>query len=291
MPYPALPTARRIHYEIDGSIVGWNGSGVGFSGGMVNIASAAQMLALNEETPTVDSTLFVVSGGTLNSCVYVLFSELKDLSFFMHRMTGGSSGTYTAIQGSTNTTTGVDGTWNTIGTGAGTAQATGSGDWWRSTAPQALTSNNTGLIGVRFGVGQNLSNYNFKNVYLWGAKSSGQTPNDILFLQADGVTEWTSDDDWGDVQSTAGFVTHTYYVKNASASLTANSVTVKSNGSDTGQWTVSLDNITFGSTVSVGSLAPGATQIIYVKYTPVALAGGVLRPYAAFIEADVVSWS
>jgi hypothetical protein len=153
-----------------------------------------------------------------------------------------------------------------------------------------LTANNTNLIGLRFRIVR-AYNYHVGSVYLWGTKHAGATPDDILFLESDATTEWPNDDDWGDINAGAAAVTHQYYVKNSSATKTANTITVKSSGSDTGRWTVSKDNITFTSSVSITSLAPGATQVIYFKFTPPSPASGVYRPYAAYLEADVTSWT
>lgn len=66
---------------------------------------------------------------------------------------------------------------------------------------------------------------------------------------------------------------------------------VKSSGSDSARWTVSLDNVSFASSQSISSLAPGATQVVYFKFTPPSPGSGVYRPYAGYLEADVTSWS
>ena len=285
MPYPALPSSRRRHYEIDGSIFGWNQTS--YATGMTSVASGAQMLALNEETPSVDSALYSAAGG--QNFFYLMFPELVDVTNFICRCGSGGQ-VFQNIQTSPDSTNGNDGTWNTPST-SGTLNVFGSGgDWWRSTTPASLTTNNTSLKGIRFQI-QMASNGTLNNVYVWGTKHSGQTPDDIIFLESDGATEWPNDEDWGDIPAGTGASVHTYYVKNASGTHTANTITLKMSGSDSTRWTISLDNVSFGSSQSISSLVAGAQQIFYVKFTPPTAAAANYRPYAGYIEADVVSWS
>lgn len=294
MPYSALPAARRRHYEIDGTVEGWNTTS--FAAGMTSLATPAQMLTLNEESPTVDAAITSVpSPGDL--FFYVLFPERVDLSFFVVRFANVQIGNLTLsnLTSSSDTTNGADGTWTAMAS-TGTRLydiTTGAGDWWRANAPATLTSNNTNITAIRFQVhnGDTLTNSGFRNLYIWGTKHSGQTPEDIIILQSDATTEWPNDDDWGDVGAGTAAVTHTYYVKNTSATLTANAITVKASGSDSARWTVSLDNASFASSKSIASLAPGATQVVYFKFTPPALTAGTSRPYAAYLEADVTNWA
>jgi hypothetical protein len=283
--------------------MGYNVNG-GFGAGLTTILSSGTMAILDEESPTVPGpaiSSWCTGGSNASMYFWTIFPELVDISYQMQRQhqAGGNGYTFSfsSAQSSPDTTTGVDGTWSNLTFGSGTqiANLNTGGDWWRSTAPSAITVNGTGIKAIRFQIlasGGNINSAAFMdNQYFWGTKHSGQTPDDIVFLEADDATEWPNDDDWGDVQAASTPVSHTYYVQNSSSGKTANTITIKSSGSDSGQWTVSLDNVSFGASQSVASLGPGASQIVYFKFTPPSSSGGNLRPYAAYLEADVVSWS
>jgi len=289
MPYSALPSARRRHYEIDGTVAGYNLNG-GFGAGLGTLFTSTDLTNLNGETPSVGANVITSFANNVTAYMFWLFAELVDLNYFLSR--GSSNGTYSFgnFQSSTDTSTGIDGTWNNVGSTGTLSSSAAGGDWWRSTTPATLTSNNTGIRGIRF-TSFGSSNLFHQNVYIWGTKHSGQTADDIIFLESDGTTEWPNDDDWGDVAAGSPAVTHTYYVKNTSGTKTANTITVKASGSDSSKWTVSLDNVSFASSKSISSLAAGATQIVYFKFTPPAGASGVFRPNAAYLEADVTSWT
>lgn len=288
-----------MHYEIDGAVVGCNSTSYGT--GMTTVLSGAQKLALNEESPTVDSAVISSANGS-TTYVYIIFPELVDITRFMsrcvHSSDGSGSFSLNNLTGSTDTTNGADGTWVAITKSGNTvvSQNYDSGavnpNWWRSTSPGTLSANNTGLKAIRFDIGNSgANNASIRSLHLWGSKHSGETSDDIVFLEGDGSTERASDDDWGDVAVVSSPSTHTFYVKNTSETKTANTITVKSSGSDSARWTVSKDNVTFSSSVSITSLAAGATQVIYVKFTPPADTAGNYRPFAAYLEADVTSWT
>lgn len=288
MSYGTLVAERRLHFEVDGTVGGYNNTGIG--NGLVNVLSAANMGYLNGETPTIDVSVLSNMG---SFHVYFLFPELVDLHDLIVR--GASPSLHTLsisnLAGSPDTTNGIDGTWTAIGTSGTVLYSNAANDWWRtaSVSPGSLTSNNTGLKGLRMTLTYSGSSSNnaIRNIMLWGHKTSGQTPDDLIFTEGDGSTERPDDHDYGDLLAGGSAVTETMYVKNVSGTKTASTIDLAVAGSDNGRVTISLDNATYASTRQIASLAAGATQILYVRFTPPSPGAGVYRPHACYVKATV----
>lgn len=296
MPYFTWDKLK-MPLDLDGSVILWNGGllgpGAGGFSSPMFLATTAEMAQVNGESPAKDTdTSLLVNTST--SFVVVLFPELRDLTAILVRWRAGANlGTIT-YQTSTDTTNGMDGTWNTVTTSGTTQVSTANADWWRANAPGTFTGANiTSIKALRFSqVHSGGAASALRGLHLFGKKSSGQTVDDILFLDPDGSTVSTVDYDYGDVG--AGGVTSdvTVYVKNASATKTANNVALSFSGSNTGDFLMSIDGgSNFFTTRLVASLAPAATQAIVVRVTTPAIASGVATPRAANLRAAVGTWT
>jgi hypothetical protein len=205
----------------------------------------------------------------------------------------GTLGTPT-MSSSPDTTNGLDGTWSTV-TITGTSAVLTNTDWWRSTLPATLTNNITGIRGLRISVqlSSGAGQFNIlRGLHIFGAKTSGQTADDIQFLNSDGTTVSTKDFDYGDIAAGGAVSDTTIYVKNSSGTKTANNVALSFYGSNPGDFLVSTDGgSTFLTSALLATLASGATQQLIVRYTPPALASGNATPRAANLRAAVGSWT
>jgi hypothetical protein len=292
MPYSTWPTQLKMPLDLDGSIMMFNTASFTSTYTFLSTADVSQ---LQGESPAkiANTVLTPGSGGpTTNFFIVVLFPELRDLTGILVAMTG-TLGTPT-MSSSPDTTNGLDGTWSTV-TITGTSAVLTNTDWWRSTLPATLTNNITGIRGLRIlvqlssGAGQ----FNIlRGLHIFGAKTSGQTADDIQFLNSDGSTVSTKDFDYGDSAAGGAITDTTIYVKNQSGTKTANNVVLSLVGSNPTDFTISTDGgSTFFTSRTLTSLAAGATQAVVVRLTTPSIAGGNATPRAANLRAVVGSWT
>ena len=297
MPYPA-PPARRMPWDNDGSVLALGS----LEGGVIAYPTGAQAIYCNGLN-TVASA-YITSGPTWDltnatPCVWLFFPELREVAAYYLMMTGiqvnqpnvwgwNAADLPVTIKGSTNTTNGLDGTWTTAALG-------GQPTWvstmsWRSQIQSISITGGQKAIRFEFqppGVGT-LSHCYLPQLHVYGAKYTGQTPDDILYLDGNNAyAEFTAPEDFGDMPlgTTA---TRTVKVQNSSATKTANSVNLQCNDAD---FVISQDGTTWVTSFTLASLAAGASSgVLYVRDTA-PNAGAVLGPRFARIVATVGSWT
>ena len=318
MAYTALPD-RRLPYHRDGTVVGWQltnttSPSTAVAQGFTNYLSSGDRSEFNDQDYTALSASLApgwggAAGPTL--CVWWFFPEQREVTAFAfggttlddagttyHVQT--SAGTLTTvrlhwIQGSSDTTNGVDGTWETasLPSGATVGFRGQSLDLWRgSIGVISFTGGNRAIRAVFVvasagAIGQGTRPIVLGHIY--GEKVAGQTPNDLIFIDHDTTpgAEFTAPEDFGD-RPLGTTVTRQFRVKNASATLTANTINLQCNDSD---FTISEDGTTWVTTINIASLAAGAeSATLYVRNTTPA-AGNPLGPRFAEIVALVGSWT
>lgn len=288
MPYAAL-TFRKMALSVDGTVVGWNNTTAG--AGLVNVLSAGDMQQIDGESPAKVASTAMGAGST--SFIYVIFPELRDLTGWLIR---GSASTPALSQMATSpdTTNGADGTWTAItvaGGGSSGANTTGT-DWWRASAPAALTGSVTGIKGIRIQVNPSGGSGFIQGLHIFGKKTTGQTADDVIFLDLGLVSEITADYDYGDVPAASANRDVTLAVKNVAPAHTANNIVLDFVGSNPGDYNVSIDGgSSFGTTKTITSLVAAASQPIVVRFIPPAASAGNYTPRAAQIRAVVTSWT
>lgn len=288
MPYPAI-TSRALPYNEDGTVIKLIDTSVG----VIYTLTDADLDELVDTDLTYVSINSGNSGTAATSYIVVFFPELRDIDGIYSIVSNNAdSGSYTfkSLQYSADTTNGLDGTWSNA---TCTPNAVSSDiDGWRKNI--AAVSGVSGAVAIRFLM--DVSNPTitfFKSVrilHIYGNKTSGETADDILILDAlDSDAEFTADLDFGDRPSD----TSTQWqikLQNAS-SLTANNVVItvvdpndiiRIADADTGPWNTSK---------TYASIASGAkTAICYVKCeTPAAPTP--LGPQAPFLIITVGSYS
>lgn len=279
MPYSSIPD-RVIPYHLDGSVV----KIINASSGVIKSFTADEMKELND----TDYTLITFSNG-VHYCV-VFFPELRDITaLFVVPKQELYEGPIKNLQGSVDSTNGLDGTWTDATVPNGYPVVTRLFDDWRKGIKTC-----TGLSGVKAIRFRGDSTYGFQGLYilhLYGHKTTDQTPNDILFLDAQNSdAEFTQPLDFGDRPAGTSYIRQ-IKVQNSSATLAANNVIVtvedtadivRVSDSAAGPWVL---------TQTIATLAAGAkSAVIYVKCEPPA-PPTPLGPMRAPIKVTVGSWT
>lgn len=279
---------HRMAYDADGS----GGTLVNFNTSGVTQFTLAQLQAMNDEDS--DSvTLSSAQGESKASCI--IFPELRDVVGYCY--IGGTTGSGSSIgnmEWSADTTNGLDGTWTSVGT------------WNRATSTNLEYLRNditslsiTGAKGVRFRFatgGSGGQSFTILNLHLYGHPTAS---GDRLRLWHPTLDQEITGAyfDFGNVYQGQTITPVQFRVKNTSATLTASTITVSREvPTDGGTQTtldalqLSDDNVTYGNTTSIASLAPGAISAIrYLKYAPNSSASLGLR--WARIKASAATWT
>lgn len=293
MPYTALPD-RRIPYDNDGTVIYNRGATgvINFDLGPDTAPTGAQAAELNDDD-VVDTgnATWHTTGSNLSHCsTWFFFPETREVTAYAAGFAGSTiptSGTGT-IQGSVDTTNGVDGTWETASLTGGVPNYINQLDGWRRTIK--AISFTGGKRAIRYAFEHNtVQDINLVLLHLYGEKTAGQTPNDLIFIDHDTTpgVEYQSEEDFGD-RPLATSVVRQFRVKNVSPTLTANAVNIQCNDAD---FAISTDSITWVVTINIASLAPGAqSATMYIRNTTPAV-GGPLGPRFARVVAVVGSYT
>ena len=297
MTYPAI-TARRMPYDIDGAEIGYRsilGQNIenAFSLGIDSWLSSGSKNNLNGVQRT---EVWDASGAwyerPCSICFWFFFPEKREISNLALYFTA-----YTAeenwdgsnppkLQGSNDTTNGMDGTWeDAVVTIPIKCRDT---DYWRSTIVPVSFSENKKTIRLGLGKYNGDVPISLTGIHLYGQKAAGQTPDDILLVDASTGAEFTALKDWGD-RPEGTTVIWSFKLKNASTGKIANNVNVQLNHADfTIAW---ASDGPWQSTLDIASIGVGAlSNTIYVRnqLAPPLL---TLGPKQARVIATVGSWT
>lgn len=295
----ADPPARRLAWDADGTLVmDQQGASFGFW-------PTGSKQSLNNEDfggpYDGNSTILGSRPGTVN--MVFIFPALRDISH-LYIATGSRTDTINSIQYSTDTTTGLDGTWTAVAwsnTGIQVDNAVGA---WRKISVGAGGIKSwvaAGVRAIRLSVNYRDGNDSLAMLHIYGKRAAADPTRNVGFTTAAGV-RFTKDADWADRPWGHAYKWKSpdllnepdeLYVHNFDGSGTANAVVVSANQL-TGQLatytTFSLDDVTYTATVTIASIAPGATSgPIYVKWEPPV--GSGLGVFAERLVATVGSWT
>ena len=287
MPYSVF-TDRAIPYHLDGSVVKIINSELG----VVYSFSPSDMAEIND----TDITPVIVVSPSQQNYVVVFFPELRDISGIYALLYKDSSVSpdYYAIdllEGSIDSTNGLDGTWTAVTMPSGYPPKTTDLDSWRKNIKPI--NGLAGVKSIRFQAENNIGRY-FSKVcvlHLYGHKTAGQTPKDIIFLDAQNAdAEFAIPLDFADRPAGTSAIRQ-IKVKNVDPALTANTLVVevvdpvdntRVSDSAAGPWVTSK---------TFTSLAPNtASAVIYVK-CETSTPPTPLGPMRAPIKATVGAWT
>lgn len=278
--YPALP-GHRMAYDADGTAV------LNSDGTSIAVLSSGQAQGINNESGAIAYT----TASQFESLMILIFPENRDIVGYVCEMAGNIA--TTLIETSTNTTTGLDGTW----TGHGSISIS------NTSAPAYRTINALSLTGVkaiRFNTnsgGFGFNTWKWSGVHIYGQPSSGQNPDSLRVYDSTGTSEVGGDYfDFNEIQRT-GVSSIQFTIHNLSSTKTATTLVVSmptplTDASPTlvGQYQFSLNGVTYGSSVTFASLAPGATTAtIWIRDT--VNSGAALSVWAARLTTSYASYA
>jgi hypothetical protein len=251
----------------------------------VNLSLLADRQKLNDEST---ATFFVKSANYSYWVFAVLFPQKRELDGMWWNALFHADLGYTYA--SADTVDAHGGTWTNINVPLRTS--TVQSDYREYITSIALNTQRAVRVYTRSGTaGERSEVY---GMHLYGTISAGETPNRILFLDTnDGDAQFSKVLDFGDLSRSQTGV-RTIKLKNNSSSYSINGVTLTAedlslNAGDWYTFSKSGSSGTYSSTLSVGNVAPGGTQLVYMKY--VVPAAETLGVQAARLKADHVSLS
>ena len=257
--YADVP-GKRIEYDRDGSTaLQW------FNNTSLNTLSVAVAQQLNNENPGDPGYRIDMAGYWLA----VVFPTPHNIvgAFAAGAQAGGGSHTV-KFMASTDTTTGQDGTWTQMI--AGYAEPSVVNPNYRSGIVLPTTNPTVGVKGVRLicaslsGAGADMSTF-----HIYGHPTAATDRLEFWHPTIDQPLYTTPGlSDLGDDPRGMGFDSFAFRVKNQSATLTANTITLSrdilTDGSPTilSRTEVRYNAGTWGTTAAVGNLAPGAISAV-----------------------------
>ena len=277
-----------MSYDNDGTVVGYRVSGDASFGEAWSLYADGTLRAVINGSTT---TTAISVGQGLKLKMYWFFPEVREVSACAY-LVGSTPVSGLDLDGSTDTTNGNDGTWETASFPGGnpiTTTVDTIDDWRKSIRAVSFTGGKRVIRSRHEASSGTAQNSHLSLVHWYGEKATGETPDDLIFIDHDTTpgVEYTAPEDFGD-RPLGTSVVRQFRVKNASATLTANSINLQCNDSD---FAISTDGTTWVTTINIASLAAGAeSATLYIRNTTPA-PGNTLGPRFARIIAIVGSWS
>jgi hypothetical protein len=257
--YPDAP-AVRMAYDRDGTqtyLTQYSGS----TSALTNV----EVQALNNES---DDEFFQFPNGTGNAYLFMAFPELRDLAGYYFNWRPGNA-SYVAISqmaSSVDSTNGVDGTWVAFPSPAINVAVQTKPDYRLSIRAISRPA----IKMVRFTVttfqNNSLGEAYWRTIHLYGKKSA-QTSNAVTLWHPtldQPLSDFPTWLDWGDIPRGSGAVTRTFRVKNTSATLIAQGISVSANALTDASAPTVVSQYAFAlgggyqTPLGIGDLAPGA---------------------------------
>lgn len=287
--YPDVP-GPRMAYDRDGTILvrvlHSSGTAAAFDGiSTMNAETGAGVTLASGTSPSELGTIGAV----------LIFPEARDVVgayHGIHLAWNNGTPTYNGMYWSPDTTNGIDGTWNFVHAPARQSETNAI-----AMRDNIASCSLTGVKGLAFRgtVGSAGGRLIRARVHVYGQPTVA--PSNRLQIWHPTLNEEVGGAyfDWGDI-ARGSTVTREFRVHNPSASLTANAVDVTmealsdTSPSNTGQHEFSVGGGAWGSTASLGNLAPGATSGA-VALRRVTVGSAALSLWWTRMVASAASWS
>lgn len=259
--------SRRMGFDADGTVGVWYKDGFA-----ANNLSATQMAYLNDET---GHDLVSLPTSFADYTLALIFPQDRELDgVFATAWKGQSTNpALRAVDSSVNSTNGIDGTWvqqvaNMPEFYDGDVYAAGTTYEKFRDNIQSMAVSITTAIRLHLDIGSTSLN-SFGSLHVYGTISPGETPDRILFLDAENSDAvFTKVLDYAEVPR-GQTQTRTVKIKNNSSTKTINTLQMTAEDlylNAGGFYTFSLDDVSYQATLTtIGNLAPGGTKLIYVK--------------------------
>jgi hypothetical protein len=264
--YPDVPGAR-IACDIDGT------QGASFDGSIIAAMTNAQIIKLQDDTVSDSS-----GQPSFNATQYcaLIFPQLMDIHGYYaqyYHVDYHNQDWPAQVQTSVDTTNGLDGAWVTRTLGSGMV-GTSVIEKMRN---NIVSEDWLGVKAVRFWGISGAGGKALTCVHLYGSPAATTDRLEFWHPTLDQPLSATPAFlDWAEVQrGTSTLLVKDVRLKNLASVLTANTIVIDyesatdSGGNFATAHSLSTDGITYGPTVTLTSLAPGAISgVINVKYAP-----------------------
>lgn len=273
--FPDVP-GRRMAYDLDGTV------GLFIDDPVITRYVLSDMITMNNEST---DTVYAFSGNYPSQKMFVLiFPELRDIVGCVLQAVAYNGAS--AIATSPDTTNGLDGAW--------TSQTGGFGNVGRPSFRTINAVNWTNVRGLRFTLASG-GGGNYQYFYGWHLYGNRPQVARLAFWDPTVNQELGGAFlDWGNMGNAVSS-TRQVRIKNLHAVNTANNIVIAtSTMTDTtpgmaSNHSFSADNVTFSSTLNIGSLAPGViSSAFYVKITTPT---GNLGTWSSRLTAIAGSWT
>ncbi len=274
MPYSAMPS-RLMPLDADGTVVGTCNTNTD----PVSLYPSTLVGGWVNATASLGTSAAGGGGGFSTVC---FFPETRTI---LGCLFGRTTAAIDTFQGSSDTTNGVDGTWEAASIPGGYPPNLGTTAtvWRTGVAACTFASAKATVKCWKSGQSESLG-----ALHLYGVKASGQTPDDILFLDGDtSFAEYTVDKDFGD-RPLGTTVVKQFKLKNSSGTKTANTIVVTCNDAD---FAISNDGTTYGTTFTVTSLGAGVSSAVFYIRNTTPAPGAALGPRQVRLSAAVGSYT
>lgn len=281
--YADVPS-RRMAWDDDGTVAHYSRA----NARVLTEMSAAQRTELNDEDNTL-SGLPGGIGGNQDGYFGWIFPELREFDgSFIAYNAATDHGTRT-LQTSGDTTNGIDGTWTTRDADYAQSGLTYP-DTYRTAIQSFAVSN---VRGVRHTITLNGGGTsNARTYHLYGEISPGETPDRLLWFDNDTDLEFSKPQDYGDAPRGSA-EDHVVYLKNNSASLSANTVQITAEDLylGSGAWYTFDDGTGFAATKQLASAIGSAANSPDVTIRCIRPDAATLGLHSARAYANVGSWT
>jgi hypothetical protein len=221
--------------------------------------------------------------------LFLIFPELREFDglFASHKEDGGN---IKELDTSGDTTNGIDGTFTQRN--ADLPDPPDTLPSYRS-ATYLLSYAVSNVRAIRLRTDNTNNTPGWRAVHVYGEISAGETPDRLLFLDADNAdVEFSKPIDYGDVPRGQSQDRNIKIINN-SGTLTANTVqlTAEALYLGSGAWYTFSDDggSNFSATLNIGNLGPGATSTIIIRQ--IVPATETLSLHAGRVKANTASWS
>ncbi len=284
--YPDAPT-QRIPYDLDGSQVFRIDENTGDFEDNYNSTTRED---LNNEHSSRNISATGVFNGLFTQW---LFTEPHDLfgSWASGDGDGAIENFFVTVSYSQDTRSWNTGTW--VDTGTDFNVCSQMWDTWREEIQPFSASSAWGFRGLSFGKGGlEFTGKILRQVHIYGAPTDAEIPDRVILLDKDTSLELNLYD-WGFL-ARGEVKTKEIQVKNNSASLTANTIGLgldSLNSHDPALWHNFVELGSSSTSISIGSLAPGATYAndITLRVDTPSTAG--MGPFTNRVTVGIASWS
>jgi len=295
MAYPTVP-GRKFAYDVGGGSV-YRGTSIVDMASALNTDMMSMLNGISNSTYAVYQTYNSNYGIKLVLWIFLPHKfnvsglGMLHAQSYIDRMPPTESLASVTVYGSADTTNGLNGTWIAANLPNGSIPKILMGDDdWRDQIQPCTFSESIRCLRVEYATTGSYRGAAVYALHVYGTKTDGEVPNDILFLDDDasGDPEFIRDLDFGD-RPEGTTTTHRIKLYNSSTTKTANNITLSLIDQD---FLFSMDEgATWVTGATITSLAPETASASIIIKNTIPPPTQMLGPRSSRIEVLIGSWS